>query len=167
MLKFSELLVASRGVGTAVGRYCTQSTASDANEKILLFRTISVIFRWVRVVYDYGQIVKTDSDIRLRLDQAGQQYADARLELQREERKVEEIRAKRENRMREAEASRKQLEELRHREETCDKKRKRAEQLVCALRTKSARWIAKKSSVISREKTLIGKIPSSTALFSN
>lgn len=118
---------------------------------------ISVIFRWVRVVYDYGQIVRMDSDIRLRLDQVGQEYADARLKLQGEEKNVEEIRGKRENRMKVLEASKQQLEELHHQEATCDKKRERAEQLVCTLRGKCGRWTTKKLSMYNREKTLIGE----------
>lgn len=111
----------------------------------------------MRVVYDYGQLVKMDSDVRLRLDRASQQLAESQHTLQRERKRLEEIRVERRSRGAESEACRSRLEELRLEQATCDKKRQRAEQLVGALRAKSGRWIAKKTSVVEREKTLIGK----------
>lgn len=123
----------------------------------VLLISCTVIFRWIMVVYDFNQLTKNDSGIRLQLNEAEEEFANAKSNLNAKEKNLEQIQTKRRNLLDQLEEEKNELSRLQESETTCQKKKMRAEDLVQILEKKTEYWTKKKRLIEEKEKTLTGK----------
>lgn len=108
------------------------------------------------VVYEYSQVTKMDSEVKLNLNEAEEEHASAKMNLASKEKHLEEVRAKRVNLLEVLEKARNDLDALEKRENTCYKKKLRAEELVKVLQPKKSYWLEKKGAIDTKFETFTG-----------
>lgn len=107
-------------------------------------------------MYEYNQVTKMDSDVKLNLNEAEEEYATAESNFKSKEKHLEDVRKKRANLIEALEKEKTELDSLEKKENICFKKKLRAEEFVKVLLRKKPQWVEKKAIVDETFDALIG-----------
>lgn len=120
------------------------------------FSAFAGIYKWIMVIYEYNQITKMDSDVKLNLNEAEEEYTVAETNFNAKQKHLESIRTKRINLIDNLEKEKIDLDSLEKKENLCFKKKLRAEEFVKILQRKKPEWEEKKQSIEKIFDTLNG-----------
>lgn len=145
------------------------SSAAESNTKLVRIEedqctcrpnaafSSSAIFRWISVVYELNKVTKMDSDVRVNLSVAEDDYEKAKLKVVEKEKILEQAKTKRENLLGRLDQVKEELGSLESGASNYARKNVRASELIKILGSKKNSWICKKRKIEEKCETLIGK----------